>query len=541
MTTYRGQKGSRYVLGKRIGHGGEGDVFEIEGQPGLVAKLYSDRKFRHLASVVADPRQYLKNKIECMLRSPIDGYTANQAGKRILTVAWPQDLLLDGLGRFVGFTMPAVSSKYSIHTAYRVKERPLLFRHFTWKSSIAIAYNLASAVAYLHNLGIVIGDFNSNNILVDEHGIVTLIDADSFNIRDAGTGRVYKCMVGVPEVLAPELQGKDLAERGSAFSKESDCFSLAVHIFCAIMENYHPFGSDAHASKLTSSGANPVAARIAEGACPYVSTSSEPGQAGAPDIRMLPHDIRDLIDRAFTYTERTAERRDTLSNRPSASEWMGALARLYASSMCTCGADTSHVYLRSYGHCPWCDVASVSMRPTPVHSGTPTPVRLTPNRFTSPPSSSSPSSVVGTPYTRRRMRCRIRRNSSGGGWSSLTKREPRGLWVACMLVGVASGPLLTWPLLNVRVVTGMDINCLERLVVLSVVGLTVGCIIAHHAQDRYQKADRAWPWLFLSLLSPVLVYVGLVTVSMRTPLTPILCGLVGAAVALLVYNLRCGN
>ena len=110
-----------------------------------------------------------------------------------------------------------------------------------------------------------------------------------------------------------------------------------------------------------------------------------------------------------------------------------------------------------------------------------------------------------------------------------------------MLVGVASGPLLTWPLLNVRVVTGMDINCLERLVVLSVVGLTVGCIIAHHAQDRYQKADRAWPWLFLSLLSPVLVYVGLVTVSMRTPLTPILCGLVGAAVALLVYNLRCGN
>ena len=43
----------RYILGDCLGHGGEGSVFEIEGKPGLVAKLYHRYKInkRQLAKL----------------------------------------------------------------------------------------------------------------------------------------------------------------------------------------------------------------------------------------------------------------------------------------------------------------------------------------------------------------------------------------------------------------------------------------------------------------------------------------------------------
>ena len=508
MTTYRGRNGSRYALGKKIGHGGEGDVYEIQGRPGMVAKLYSQKKFQSLASVVADPRGFLYNKIMCMLNSPVDGYTYNKQGKRVLTVAWPQDILLDDKGLFVGFTMPSVTSRYSIHTAYRVKERPLLFKNYTWKSAIAIAYNLASAVAYLHRQDIVIGDFNSNNILIDKHGIVTLIDSDSFNVTDSKSGKVYKCMVGVPEVLAPELQGKNLSQETSVFTKESDCFSLAVHVFTALMENYHPFGCDGIANRHTSSAMNPVALSIAQGACPYVSGSQMAGQQGAPDINMLPQEIRDLIDRTFSYTAKTAVRTDTIQNRPSAREWMDALARLYSSQLSTCGKNKSHVYLSSYGHCPWCDIVT----PTPTPSS---------NTWSSSASGTSPfayTSFASRNTRRRRL------------WNM---RPTRPLWVVCILVGIATGPLLAGPLRGLLLLTGMLVTPLDGALVLSVVGAVIGCLVAFFVQNDYQKADTAWPWFLVSLLIPLLVFVT-VAIGMQLTVATVMAALVGAGVATFV-------
>ena len=101
---------------------------------------------------------------------------------------------------------------------------------------MTIAYNLAMAVWSVNKAGVVVGDMNPNNIMVDELGQVTLIDTDSFNITNKRTGKIYKCTVGVPEILPPELQGVNLADPKNKFTEQTDGFSLSIHSILFIDE-----------------------------------------------------------------------------------------------------------------------------------------------------------------------------------------------------------------------------------------------------------------------------------------------------------------
>ena len=189
--TYYGRKGTPYSLGQRLGGGGEGEVFSINGKSNLVAKLYFENKKFVPTANNPNPRQLLREKIETMLDQPVNAYIQG-----VLSIAWPQDSLYDQNGKFVGFTMPRVDSKHHIFTACRERERVVLYPKYTWKTAIVIAFNLSLAVNEVHRSGAVIGDMNPNNIMIDSHGHVTLIDTDSFNIRNKHTGKLYKCSVG---------------------------------------------------------------------------------------------------------------------------------------------------------------------------------------------------------------------------------------------------------------------------------------------------------------------------------------------------------
>lgn len=350
MAIYYGLSKTPYVLDQPLGHGGEGEVYSIKGRFDLVAKLYNSNKLKP-TNYNPNPRQQLKEKIKTMLEQPVNAYTP----KGILIVAWPQDALFDGSGQFVGYTMPRVQSKYHIFAASRERERKELYPDYTWKTAVTIACNLAMAVWNVNSTGAVIGDMNPNNIMVDEHGRVTLIDTDSFNITNRRTGKTYKCSVGVPEMLPPELQGVNLANPTNKFTEQTDGFSLSIHIFNLLMNNCHPFGvSGMNKSKSSSSNA-PVAKHIVRGECPYVT-----GRHGrltspdAPDVAMLPKYIRELFDRAFSYDVTTAVKAVTIAKRPTSQEWMTALGLLLRSDMTSCNKDASHVYPAGYPQCPWC-------------------------------------------------------------------------------------------------------------------------------------------------------------------------------------------
>ena len=99
--------------------------------------------------------------------------------------------------------------------------------------------DLAAAVGALHLRGYVIGDVNESNILVTESALVTLVDTDSFQVRDPQTGLVYRCPVGTPQFTPPELQNKTFAHVDRM--PEHDAFGLAVLIFQLLMEGAHPY------------------------------------------------------------------------------------------------------------------------------------------------------------------------------------------------------------------------------------------------------------------------------------------------------------
>lgn len=495
MAVYFGRSPSvSYTLGRRLGGGGEGEVYEIAGKPDLVAKVYFESKFTPTAES-PNPRQTQKEKIETMLDQPVSSYING-----VLSVAWPQDLLIDQQGRFSGYTMPRVNSQHHIFAACRERERVQLYPSYTWKTAILIAYNLALAVKTIHRTNAVVGDMNPNNIMLDEKGHVTLIDTDSFNITNKKTGKVYKCSVGVPETLPPELQGKNLAKPTSVFTKQTDSFALSIHIFNLLMNNCHPFGCVGLNKSQSSSSSNPVVHNIVKGNCPYVTSGSGATSPDAPDIMMLPKEIRQLFDRAFSYSSATAVLPSTISRRPSAEEWQIALGELYQTKMTECRKAMPHLHLypSTYSKCPWC---AIKQLPAPVYAG----------------AAAAQQTTTATSYgsTGRRISrsAAITRTSSGSAGTSPARTRNRGasirreswpLWATCILAGLISAPFMV-PLLVTVCDQSLDyaLSSPAAYVILTIVGAIAGCAVAYYGQESYQKAYNAWPWLLLGLLVPL--------------------------------------
>lgn len=368
MPVYYGRHRDPYVLKDTPvagGTGGEGSVYEIEGNANLVAKLYHAKKFTSLPNG-GDSRQYLYEKLLTMLDQPVNPYVGSGVSQA-LTVAWPQDILMDSQGVFVGYIMPRVNSRYHIYDASRERERKMLYPHYTWKTAVVIAYNLALAVKIVHSTNAVIGDFNTNNIMLDHLGHVTLIDTDSFNITNQRTGKVYKCTVGVAENLPPELQGKNLAASTSIFTQQTDNFALAIHIFSLLMNNCHPFSCSSMNQLQSSASGNPAARNIVRGDCPYVSNGRGTRAADAPDIMLLPPELQQLFERAFAYDVYTAVQAATIARRPSAEEWFNALQRLVKTKFAVC-SNPSHVYPPHNRMCPWCALEQRKKGQLTVHS-----------------------------------------------------------------------------------------------------------------------------------------------------------------------------
>ena len=79
--------GKRYTVGKRLGGGGEGTVYLIEGDDGIVVKVYKEKS-----------KAGKEGKLKAMLQKPIPS-------KVQAYVAWPKDVVYDQSGGFVGFIM----------------------------------------------------------------------------------------------------------------------------------------------------------------------------------------------------------------------------------------------------------------------------------------------------------------------------------------------------------------------------------------------------------------------------------------------------
>src|SRR5579863_5510958 len=134
--------GSPIRLGREIGRGGEGVVYEVEGRAEQVAKLY-------LSPVDSQKTA----KLETMVRKRTDDLTK--------LAAWPSDLLLKApKGRVTGLLMKKISGFRPIHELYTPKSRLQEFPRANWPFLVHVAANVARAFALMHSYGVVIGDVN---------------------------------------------------------------------------------------------------------------------------------------------------------------------------------------------------------------------------------------------------------------------------------------------------------------------------------------------------------------------------------------------
>lgn len=316
---YSGLKGVMYTPGREIGRGGEGAVFEVKENPALVIKVYTQA----LDAGKAAKLQYMASVQDTDL---------------LKFAAWPLDVLRNARQRICGLVMKKLEGFMPLHMLFSPMDRKRLFPDKGYNFLIHVARNLSTAFYKLHQLGIIMGDVNEANILVNTSGMVALIDCDSFQIRNGN--EYYFCEVGIPRYTPPEL-----LELGS-FDKvvrtvNTDAFSLATLIFQLLFLGRPPFTG----VNLTKEDIDEEKAiRTHEFAYSLRRTNKKLNPArNSFELKNLTPGIIDLFHRAFELN----------TPRPVPKEWVAELDAL-SRELVTCTYSKLHLYPKQLQECPWC-------------------------------------------------------------------------------------------------------------------------------------------------------------------------------------------
>lgn len=289
--------------------GGEAVVYAVPRFPGAVVKLYHPQ-------VLEKRRDSLRAKIDAMAGAPELSRFRQRAG-----LAWPKFSVFDEGGQWRGYAMSKADGKrmnvlahfkaYGEH--FPGLDRPELVRYML---------SLLGSIEALHQTGVMIGDYNPANFLCEPtSGTVTLIDSDSWQFTT--TGKIFRCPVAAPDMLAPELQGKELGKINRTL--ESEHFSLAILLFKMLMLGRHPYD--------VIGGTGPVE-NIGKGHFPYGL-----GGGGIPKgvwfniWSHLPYKLKEQFVRTFREGARHP------AERTSTGEWI-VLLKLYQREMARGWHDT---------------------------------------------------------------------------------------------------------------------------------------------------------------------------------------------------------
>lgn len=335
LIAVRGSKGL-VQLGKLLGKGGEGAVYEVVGKPDLVAKIY-------LKDIPAERAEKLRAMSQ--LLTP----------KLAALTAWPHDVLYGNGSKVTGFLMPKVIA-HDVHEVYGPKSRQQIFPQADWRLLVRTALNTARAFAVVHEAGILVADVNHGGIMVSADATVRLIDCDSFQF--AAGAKTFLCEVGVEDFTPPELQGK--AFRGVVRFANHDNFGLAVLIFRLLMLGRHPF-----AGKHFGKGDLSLGEAIAQ--CKYAysreqATTQMAPPPASPSAFVAGQEIADLWEKAFSKNGMQP------GGRPTAEQWVLALQRLEG-NFAKCSSHGGHYFARGIP-CPWCKIqAGTGASPFPLPMG----------------------------------------------------------------------------------------------------------------------------------------------------------------------------
>jgi len=328
--------GQPIKLGRLISEGAEGKVYKADRPARTAFKLW----LKPAAHAPNEARDRL-DKLRVMIANPPEDRTRSQ---NHVTLAWPTELVADRSGAVVGFLMPLIDpGMVEIHSIYNTLDRAQHAPGFTYGHLLHVALNMAICVDDIHSVGHVVGDLQHRNLLVHPAGpkasLVSVVDCDSMQIVDAKTGRTFRCPVGLPEYMAPELQRK-LGAGERTF--ETDRFALAVLVYQLLMAGFHPLSGRWHGA-----GEPTVAERIALTTYAHGGARElTPPVHGLP-IDVLPSRLRSLFGQCFVDGATRPKA------RPTAAQWCEALTEAEG-HLTTCKVNGLHEYSSHLKACPWC-------------------------------------------------------------------------------------------------------------------------------------------------------------------------------------------
>ncbi len=318
--------GNTVELGDRIGRGGEGNVYDVVGVPLQVAKIY------HRSPLTE--AQYCK--LDWMVRKGTSSLNKISS--------WPEAILRkQPSNEPCGLLMPKVDKSRQLHDLYGTANRRLHFPEVRWHHLLLAARNLAVAFHTLHEQGIVVGDVNQGNLMVNKHYHINFIDCDSFQIIDGET--TYYCPVVTPHFTPPELQSKNL--NGFARTFDHDGFGLAVLIFHLVFVGRHPF-----AGRFRGKGDLLIEQAIAQRRFAF-SRDKKVTMIEPPPYTLKLDDLPAGLAALFETAFRTGGMNNTL--RPTPEQWIEQLDMLMSQRE-VCEIDELHIYYKGLKACPWCRI-----------------------------------------------------------------------------------------------------------------------------------------------------------------------------------------
>ncbi|HEX4855154.1 hypothetical protein [Arenimonas sp.] len=331
--------GGPLTLGPLVKSGGAGSVHLVAGDPRRVAKLYH--------AGLASPEY--ERKLAAMLALAPALPAIRDGDREHVQIAWPQALLRDRRGRFLGFLMPAVDIKATSELETILQERQARAHGLPTGlgAKLTLAANLASVIAALHDEGHHVVDLKPVNLRFYPRSLyMALLDCDGFSIQ--GQGERFPAPQFTPDYLAPEFQRQGLDDAGE---QTQDRFALAVVAFQLLNFGLHPYAGRPASDQL----ATDLPGRIAQGAYAYGLRRNpliHPSPVSGHEA--LPGELRRLFDQALGGG----------TTRPAAAEWAEVL-RGYAlranQRLVACERDAAHQHFAGLA-CAACDRVALMAR-----------------------------------------------------------------------------------------------------------------------------------------------------------------------------------
>lgn len=308
----RTRKGCLVTVGKRLGGGGQGNVYMVDynGET-KVLKWY-----KH--SALGKDEKIKKKFYDNLLNNVQNGSPSPE-------FVWPEDITEWDGGTF-GYVMELVPDDY-----YEISEYILCnVRMKSYKTIIDAALKIISAFRILHNNGYCYQDMNDGNFFINPNtGKVLICDNDNVTQNSETTG-----ILGKPRYMAPEI-----VTRKNMPDNRSDLFSMSIILFMLFCMNHPLEGKRSLIPAMT-----PEYQQKLYGTEPLFIMDPH-DKSNGPDKRLhknplkvwpcLPDYMQELFLKAFSQ-----KAMHTPSVRPKELEWIKCLVRFRSEIVaCSCGND----------------------------------------------------------------------------------------------------------------------------------------------------------------------------------------------------------